>query len=130
MRKTIGLAAALTAALVCSAVVAKNCDQEDLQKGERVFMRCKACHTVEQGKNRVGPSLYGIVGRPVASEPGYNYSSAMKTYGNGDAKWTKDRLMTYLADPRKVVPGTKMSFAGLPKDDEREHVVCYLDQFH
>lgn len=130
MRQMIGLAAALSAALSYGAAAAQSCDQVSLDKGERIFMRCKACHTVEQGKNRIGPSLYGVVGRPVASESGYNYSDAMKAYGEGGAKWTAERLSTFLENPRKVVPGTKMAFAGLPQEEDRADLICYLDQFH
>lgn len=130
MRQMIGFAAALTAVLSFGAAAAQGCTQESFNKGERIFMRCKACHSVEQGRNRIGPSLFGVVGRPVASEPGYDYSDAMKAYGKGDAKWTPDRLSTYLENPRKVVPGTKMAFIGLSKEEDRADVICYLDQFH
>jgi cytochrome c len=96
----------------------------DPAKGEKVFRKCQACHTAaKDGKNMTGPWLWNVVGRKVATEPGYSYTDAMKAHG-GD--WTYDRLFTYLADPQKVVPGTKMSFAGLPKAKDRADVIDYL----
>nr|WP_232897358.1 cytochrome c family protein [Pontibaca salina] len=96
----------------------------DLKKGERAFKKCAACHKLEEGRNGVGPYLNGVVGRPVASAEGFNYSGAMKEYG-GD--WTPERLDEFLTKPRDVVPGTSMSFAGLAKEDERINVIGYLD---
>lgn len=97
----------------------------DAAAGEKVFRKCRACHTVEEGKNRVGPSLYGVVGRPVASVEGYRYSNAMKEFGAGKT-WTPDLLDTYLTKPRDLVPGTKMSFPGLKKPADRADVIAYL----
>lgn len=97
----------------------------DPAKGEKGFRKCAACHTVEKGApNRVGPNLFGIVGAPVASVEGYDYSDALGEYG-GD--WTPDRLAAFLAEPRAAVPGTKMSFAGLRKEQDRADVLAYLD---
>ena len=92
--------------------------------GEKVFRKCKACHTVEEdGPSRVGPNLYGIVGASVAAVDGFRYSGALTDHG-GD--WTPDRLATFLANPRKAVPGTKMSFAGLRKPEDQADVIAYL----
>ena len=98
--------------------------QGDPAAGEKVFRKCKACHTVEEdGPNRVGPNLYGIVGASVAAVDGFRYSGAVTDHG-GD--WTPDRLATFLANPRKAVPGTKMSFAGLRKSEDQADVIAYL----
>tara|TARA_R110002012_G_scaffold225728_1_gene397713 strand:+ start:1558 stop:2289 length:732 start_codon:yes stop_codon:yes gene_type:complete len=98
--------------------------QGDPAAGEKVFRKCKACHTVEEdGPNRVGPNLYGIVGASVAAVDGFRYSGALTDHG-GD--WTPDRLAAFLANPRKVVPGTKMSFAGLRKPEDQADVIAYL----
>ncbi len=97
----------------------------DAASGEKIFRRCAACHKIEPGKNSIGPTLYGVVGRPVASVEGFNYSKAMQEHG-GD--WTPDRLDTYLADPKGVVPGTKMGFAGLKKEQDRLDVITYMQQ--
>lgn len=98
----------------------------DAAKGEKVFRKCKACHKVEAGKNGVGPTLAGIVGRPVASVDGYKYSSAMTEFGAGKT-WSADELNAYLENPRKHVKGTKMAFAGLKKEDQRADVIAYLE---
>jgi len=99
--------------------------QGDPAAGEKTFRKCKACHTVDEGgANRVGPNLYGIVGAPVAAVDGFRYSDALIEYG-GD--WTPDRLAAFLANPRKAVPGTKMSFAGLRKEQDQADVIAYLD---
>ena len=98
--------------------------QGDPAAGEKVFRKCKACHTVEEdGPSRVGPNLYGIVGASVAAVDGFRYSGALTDHG-GD--WTPDRLAAFLATPRKAVPGTKMSFAGLRKPEDQADVIAYL----
>ena len=101
----------------------------DAAAGEASAKKCVACHSFAQGEaNKVGPNLWGIVGRPVASIPEYKYSEAMVAFSEGGAKhWTIDELDRYLLDPRKHVPGTKMAFPGLKKDDERANVVAYLN---
>ena len=96
----------------------------DVAKGETVFKKCAACHKLD-GVDGVGPHLNGVVGRPVASIGGYAYSDPMAAHG-GD--WTPDELFAFLASPKKDVPGTKMSFAGLPKPEDRANVIAYLAQ--
>lgn len=99
----------------------------DPAKGERVFARCKACHTIEGGgPNRVGPNLHGVLGRPAASVADYSYSKAMKEAAEKGLVWTPETLDVYLQNPRKVVPGTKMAFAGLPRESDRADVIAYL----
>jgi cytochrome c len=96
----------------------------DPAAGEKVFRKCKACHTAEKGgPNRVGPNLYGIVGQSTASVADFSYSSAMAEHGG---TWTEARLDAYLADPKGVVPGTKMAFVGLQKEADRLDVIAYL----
>ncbi|MGE5514797.1 MAG: c-type cytochrome [Bacteroidota bacterium] len=97
----------------------------DPAAGEKVFNQCKACHTIEAGKNRVGPSLHGVVGRPAGSVEGFAYSPAMK--GSG-LTWTPENLDKYLTDPKALVPGNKMAFAGLKKPEDRANVIAYLSQ--
>jgi cytochrome c len=97
----------------------------DVKRGESAVKVCQACHTFDKGEpNRVGPNLYGVVGRPKHSEPGFNYSAAMKSQ-TGD--WTPEELDKYLTNPRGVVPGTAMTFAGLPRGKQRADVIAYLN---
>jgi len=96
----------------------------DAGAGEKVFRRCKACHSVDQGgANKVGPNLYDIVDAPVAAVDGFRYSDAMTEYGG---TWSPERLDAFLAAPKAEMPGTRMSFAGLRKDEDRADVIAYL----
>lgn len=98
---------------------------QDADNGQKVFKRyCAVCHSPEQGKNRVGPSLFGVVGRPAGSIPDFKYSDAMKGAG---WTWDNDQLDKYLANPKVVVPGNKMIFAGVKKDEDRKDLIGYLD---
>lgn len=93
--------------------------------GEQVFKRCVACHTIDPGgANGIGPNLHGVVGRALASHPGFNYSSAMKAKGG---VWDDAALDTYLKQPMMAVPGTRMAFAGIPDDADRKALMLYLD---
>jgi cytochrome c len=95
------------------------------ERGETSAKKCQACHTFNKGEpNRIGPNLYGVVGRDRASVPGFNYSAAMKAKGG---KWTIEELNAFLTNPRGLVPGTSMSFAGLPRGSERADVIAFLN---
>lgn len=96
----------------------------DPAAGKTQFNKCGICHSAKQGENKIGPSLYGIVGRPSHSIDNFNYSDAMKNY---NVTWDQATLDHYLADPRAVVPGTRMIFVGLKKDDERANLIAYLE---
>lgn len=93
--------------------------------GAKVFKQCAACHTATEAKNKVGPTLMGIIGRPVASVADYKYSPAMTTFGQGKV-WSEEELAAYLPKPKDLVPGTKMAFAGLKKPDDIANVIAYL----
>jgi cytochrome c len=96
----------------------------DAAKGATAFITCKTCHAIEEGVNRIGPSLHAIVGRAAGTIPGYTYSAANK---NSGITWSEDKLFQYLENPQRVVPGTKMSFAGWPTDPQkRADVIAYL----
>ncbi|MGO4870189.1 MAG: c-type cytochrome [Roseiarcus sp.] len=100
---------------------------QDAAAGEKVFNKCKVCHQIgENAKNMVGPVLNGVVGRPAGTYPGYAYSDANKTSG---ITWDEATLKVYLKNPRARVPGTKMTFAGLPDDGDIADVIAYLKQF-
>lgn len=95
----------------------------DAAAGEKVFMQCASCHVVEPGVNRVGPSLAGIIGRVAGTVEGFNYSDANK---NSGITWTPEKMFQYLENPQRVVPGTKMAFAGLKNGQDRADVIAYI----
>ena len=113
-----GVSACLLPIAVGSAVAA------DIAAGKIIFVKCALCHTNEPGKNKVGPSLFGIVGRKSASLANYSYSDAMKKF---DHTWTPQTLDKYLPDPQAMVPGTKMIFPGIKDKTERENLIAYLE---
>jgi cytochrome c len=96
----------------------------DPAAGKRVFIKCMSCHAVQEGQNRVGPSLYGIVGRPAGSVEKFNYSDAN---ANSGIVWTKDVMFEYLENPQEYIPGTRMVFPGLPSEKDRRDVIAYLE---
>src|ERR1700741_2171081 len=114
----LGLAILLPFFAICPATAA------DVEAGKVAFKKCALCHTTEAGKNKIGPSLFGIVGRKSASLDNYNYSEAMKKF---DHTWDAETLDTYLSDPRAIVPGTKMIFPGIKDKTERDDVIAYLE---
>jgi nitrite reductase (NO-forming) len=95
----------------------------DVTAGRQVFRKCQACHSLEPGKNIVGPSLAGIIGRKAGAEPNYSYSPAMK---QANIVWDAKSLDAYLTDPQKVVPGNKMPFPGLKTEHDRADVLAFL----
>lgn len=95
----------------------------DAAKGAIAFVTCKTCHAVEVGVNKIGPSLHAIVGRAAGSVAGYNYTPANK---NSGITWSEAKLFQYLENPQRVVPGTKMTFAGFPDAQKRADVIAYL----
>ncbi len=95
-----------------------------VEAGEKEVKKCAACHSFEVGgPNKIGPNLHGVVGRKVASHEGFAYSQGMIDFGG---EWTYEHLDCFLHDPKKCVPGTKMSFAGVKKDSARADVIVYL----
>lgn len=98
----------------------------DVKAGEALFAKCKACHTAEQGgANGIGPNLYGVVGEAVAAgRGGFAFSDALKAKGG---KWDFESLDAWLKNPKAYADGTKMSFAGLPKGEDRANVIVYLN---
>jgi cytochrome c len=97
----------------------------DPASGEKVFAACRTCHVFDEGVNRVGPSLYKVVGRKSGTVPGYSYSEANK---NSGVTWTPDVLFEYLEDPKAFMPGTKMAFPGVKDAQKRADLVAYLEQ--
>lgn len=95
----------------------------DVEAGKTTFNKCKACHSDKAGENKVGPSLFGVVGRPSASVAGYKYSDAMT---NAKLTWDAATLDKWLTKPSELVKGTKMVFPGLPNQADRDNVIAYL----
>jgi cytochrome c len=95
----------------------------DPDRGKKVFNKCSACHVVDQEKNRVGPHLVGLFGRTSGSVEGFKYSTAMK---EAQIIWEDTTLDAYLENPKQYVKGTRMSFAGLKKEKDRQDVIAYL----
>ena len=123
------IAAALTA-LALTGMAGAALAEGDAAAGEKVFRKCKACHQVGDGaKNRVGPVLNGIVGNEIASVEDFKYSKAFLAKKAEGLVWTDEVLDTYLTKPKKFIPGTKMSYAGLKKEGDRENIIAYLMTF-
>ena len=120
--KIVGVIAVLALLLLASPTLAA-----DPVNGKASFARCGICHRVGEGaKNVVGPELNGVVGRPAGSVPGYAYSQAMKASGK---TWDGASLRAFLASPSAVVPGTRMTFAGLRDPAAIDDVIAYLKTF-
>ena len=97
---------------------------QNAENGAHVFKKCKACHdAAADGKNKVGPNLFGIVGKAAGQVAGFNYSAAMKDSGK---TWDAATLDAYLADPKGFIPGNKMVFVGLKDEADRKDLIAYL----
>ena len=97
----------------------------DAAKGKKLFNKCKACHSLEAGKNKIGPHINGVFGRAAGSVEGFKYSKAMMDSG---LVWDKETLDAYLAKPKELVPGTKMAFPGMKKEQQRQDLIAYLEE--
>ena len=96
----------------------------DAAAGKALFnQKCAICHSPVEGQNKIGPSLWGVVGRKAGTLATYTYSDAMK---NANRTWNADTLNDYLTNPRQKIPGVKMIFAGLPQESDRQNVIAYL----
>jgi cytochrome c len=101
-------------------------------EGHEIFnLVCHLCHSDQKGVNRIGPSLYGVVGRKVASVPGYSYSEAMRKFGEVWGRtWTPEELDHYLTNPQKWIPGVNMHYSGLKHRANRQAIIAYLSTLH
>ena len=95
----------------------------DAAKGEKVFAKCKTCHEIATDKNKVGPTLQGVIGRKAGTVAGFKYSEAMV---NSGVTWDAATIAEYVAKPKEFIAGNKMAFAGLKKEDEIENLVAYI----
>lgn len=98
----------------------------DVAKGKRVFNKCKACHSLNAGKNGIGPSLHGLFGRTAGTVDKYKFSKAMQEAGGKGLVWDEKTLTEYLKKPRAYIKGTKMTFAGLNKASDLENIIAFL----
>ena len=97
----------------------------DPVNGKKVFKKCVACHSLQEGKNKIGPSLYNLLDRKIGSVEGYKYSKAMK---NSCVVWDEESLDKFLTKPRKFIPKTKMAFRGIKKKSLRDDLIAFLKQ--
>ena len=123
MKLIHALSAAAALALISSTAFAAG----DPEAGGKVFNKCRACHQIGPGaKNTIGPELNGLSGRKTGAVEGYAYSDANK--GSG-LTWDEATFLEYITSPQKKIPGTKMTFAGLPSEDDRANIWAYISQF-
>ena len=98
----------------------------DLAAGEKVFKKCKVCHSLKEGgKHKIGPNLFGIIGRTSGTAKGFKYSKAMK---GAAITWDEGTLTEYLTKPKKYIPGNKMAFPGLKKPEQIENVIAFISE--
>lgn len=118
MKKFV-VAAAMALALGTSAAQAEG----DVEAGKKVFKKCAICHSLEEGKKKVGPSLHGMFGRAAGSLEGFRFSNAMKDSG---IVWNDETVAAYLKDPRGYIPKNKMAFPGLKKQKDLDNIIAFL----
>ena len=119
--RTLAFVAALG---LIAATAAAPAQAADVEAGGKVFKKCKACHTLDEGgKNKIGPNLFGIIGKQAGTMEGFKYSKAFKT---SDFTWSEEELGKYLTNPKKYLKGNKMAFPGLKKPEDIENVLAYI----
>jgi cytochrome c len=119
--------AAFALAVLAGGIVSGPALAQDAAAGKKVFAKCMACHDAKAEKNKVGPYLVGVIGRPAGTVEGFKYSPAMVEAGKGGLVWTEDKIHEYLKNPKDFVKGNKMAFPGLKTDDEINNVIAYLE---
>ncbi|TNE66535.1 MAG: cytochrome c family protein [Alphaproteobacteria bacterium] len=130
---TISLGAALAVAGLAAPVLAADTPEDtslssggDAASGQRIFNRCKACHNLTaEASHRMGPNLNGLFGRHAGASEGYKYSKALQ---EADFVWTEEKVDHWLTKPQAFLPGNKMVFAGLKKEQDRKDLLAYLRQ--
>lgn len=121
IHRTLGLAAAFGLTV---AVAASTAHAGDVEAGEKVFKKCKACHTIDAGgKNKIGPNLHGIMGREAGMVEGFKYSKAFR---EASFTWDAAEMAKWLANPKGYLKGNKMAFPGLKKEEDVANVIAYM----
>lgn len=116
--------AALPLALIATAPMAQ---EGDAEAGAKVFRKCAACHSLDAAAgSKVGPNLHGVIGRTTGTVEGFTFSEVMATAGQDGHVWTEEELALFLENPKKMFPGTKMTFVGLKKPEERSDLIAFL----
>ena len=121
IKGTAGIFALAVMALASQGAMAEG----DPAKGEKVFKKCKACHSLEAGKKKIGPSLNGIFGKAAGTTEGFKFSKAMKESG---ITWDEETIAAYLENPKKYIKGNRMAFPGLKKEADRANIIAYLKE--
>jgi cytochrome c len=117
----------LPALAVLAFALAPAAQAHNAEAGRTVFNQCRACHTIDAGgRNGVGPNLHGVVGRRAGAVEGFRYSAPMRTAAEGGLTWTPENLERYLANPKDLVPGGSMAFAGLRNEQQRKDLIAFL----
>ena len=120
----LATATALIAIFVAISMSGSPAEAQNIQRGMTIFQRCTACHSIERGKaGGIGPNLYGIVGRPVASRPKFTYSKALSAAGG---VWSRERLDKFLESPSTMIPGTRMTAGGVTSEQDRRDLIAFL----
>ncbi len=128
MARAAALAFFAVLTMISATMAVARADGGDAAAGAADFKKtCAVCHTAEAGKNRIGPSLFGVIGRHSGSVADFKYSDAMKS---ADIIWAPDTLDKYITDPKAVVPNNKMVFIGVKKAEERQDIIAYLATLH
>lgn len=119
----------LLPALLAFAFAAAPARAADPAAGQRVYNQCRACHTIDaNGRNGVGPNLFGIIGAPAARSEGFRYSNAMRERATAGLTWTEENMRAYLTNPREFLPGGSMAFAGLRNQQQLDDLIAFLNQ--
>ncbi|RUY21807.1 cytochrome c family protein [Mesorhizobium sp. M7A.F.Ca.US.001.04.1.1] len=116
----------LLATVIFLVVTPAAASAQDVEAGAVVFKKCAVCHAADGVTNKIGPHLGGLIGRTAGTVAGFSYSKAMTAAGAGGLVWNEDTLGKYLVEPKAMVPGTKMAFAGLKKPEDIQNVIAYL----
>ncbi|MBL8672045.1 MAG: cytochrome c family protein [Alphaproteobacteria bacterium] len=122
VRSTLAMLAAAALGLAVGAAPAA---AQDVEAGKKAFLKCKTCHAIEAGKNQIGPTLHGIIGRKSGQVAGFKYSKAMLDWAG---TWDEKTLDAYIANPKAVVPSGSMAFVGIKAEKERADLIAYLKE--